>query len=126
MSRLVPSTPLDDILEKEWQSTVVSLAKQLGWWAFHTYDSRRSAHGMPDLLLVKDRVVYVELKRESRKTSRLSPEQIRVLTRLSVAGAEVYVCRPSHLDELAKVLSTKTPSARLHHELQVELGRRTP
>lgn len=121
-----PATPLEDILEADWQRTVLQLAKTLAWWAYHTHDSRRSAHGMPDLLLVKDRVVYVELKRESRKTSKLSPEQIRVLTRLSVAGAEVYVCRPSHLDELAKVLSTKSPSARLHHELQVELGRRTP
>lgn len=99
---IAPATPLDQILEKDWQRQVVQLAKQLGWTRiYHTYNSRRSAHGFPDLVLVGDRVVYLELKRE---TTNLTDEQKGWLRALRAGGAEAYVARPRDLESLALTL----------------------
>jgi SH3-like domain-containing protein len=104
---LQAATPLEDILEKDWQRQVVDLAKQLGWITYHTYNSRRSTHGFPDLVLVRERVIYLECKRENRVTSKLTDEQKVWLNRLEAAGAEVYVMRPSQLQELADILAAR-------------------
>lgn len=107
-----------DLTEKEWQAQVTQLAKQTGWrGAYHTYDSRRSSSGFPDLVLVRDRVVYLELKREKGK---LSPAQRDWIGWLLSAGAEVYVVRPRDLEALgailgsAKVLRTSPLPLALH------------
>lgn len=102
--RLQAAKPLDDILEKDWQRTVVDLAKQLGWLVYHTFNSRRSAHGFPDLCLVRDRVVYLELKREKTYPT---PDQVNWLRALIAAGAEAYIARPSDLQHLAQVLASR-------------------
>jgi hypothetical protein len=115
---------LDDILEKEWQHTVTDLAKKLGWLSYHTFNSRRSAHGFPDLVLLRDRVIFLELKRENRKTSKLTVEQQVWVRWLINAGAEVYVVRPSHLQALADVLAARAPFSPplLGEDLDAELG----
>ena len=97
---------LADILEKDWQRDVVNLAKTLGWTrVFHTFDSRRSTHGFPDLVIVRDRVVYLELKREKTK---LTDEQKGWLRALRAAHAEAYIARPRDLEALAEVLTGRT------------------
>ena len=91
--------------KKDWQSQVKELAAKLGYKrAYHTFDSRRSDSGFPDLVLVRDRVIYLELKREKGK---LSDSQIEWLTALVKARAEVYVARPRHLQLLAQVLGRR-------------------
>lgn len=105
MSRLQAAVPLDEMLEKDWQRTVVDLAKQLGWITYHTYNSRRSTHGFPDLVLVRDRVIYLELKREQ---GGLTDDQKTWMRKLRAAGAEAYVARPRDLQQLADVLATRT------------------
>lgn len=105
MTRMAAATPLLDVLEKDLQRQVVELATLLGYKrAYHTYDSRRSQTGFPDLVLVRDRVVFVELKRE---TTRATPAQQEWLTSLRDAGAEVYIVRPRNLDALAAVLGAR-------------------
>jgi len=105
MSVAVVAHPLEDVLEKDWQRQVVQLAKQLGWThVFHTFDSRRSTHGFPDLVLIRDRVLYLELKREKTK---LTDEQRDWLRALRAAGAQAYVARPRHLEALAAVLGAR-------------------
>ena len=98
------SLAIADMTEKEWQAQVVALARTLGWTIFHTYDSRRSNPGLPDLILVRDRVVFAELKRESGK---LSAAQDEWLARLRRAGAEHYVWRPRDLETVGAVLSRR-------------------
>ena len=96
---------LTEMLEKDWQSQVKELAAKLGYKrAYHTFDSRRSDSGFPDLVLVRDRVIYLELKREKGK---LSDSQIEWLTALINARAEVYIARPRHLQLLAQVLGRR-------------------
>lgn len=98
-------TALADILEKDWQRQVRELADKLGYRrAYHTFDSRRSDTGFPDLVLVsaqRGRIVYLELKREK---GRLTASQAEWIRDLAAAGAEVYVARPRNLQDLADVL----------------------
>lgn len=119
---MTAAKPLDEILEKELQSQVFDLARLLGWKrGYHTFDSRRSASGFPDIVLVRDRVVYLELKREKTKCT---PAQREWLAALRDACAEVYVIRPRNLDHLAQVLAARASSVDIDHvnyELRKEL-----
>lgn len=52
-----------DPSEKQFMAQVLQLARLCGWRAFHDFDSRRSAPGLPDLLLVRRGVLlFRELK----------------------------------------------------------------
>jgi hypothetical protein len=113
------AAPLADMTEKEWLSQVKELAQALGYKrAYHTFDSRRSSSGFPDLVLVRDRVIFLELKTERGKLSDQQKEWLRALER---AGAEAYVVRPRHLELLMAVLRSRTPThdRPWHHELRV-------
>lgn len=90
--------------EGELQRIVVQLAKLRGWITYHTYDSRRSDQGFPDLVMVRERVIYVELKQEA-KSKKVSPVQQKWIDALRAAGAEVYVWRPSDWDTIALTLA---------------------
>jgi len=103
--------------EKEWSDQLVGtagkpgLARQLGWHtAYHTLRSKGSASGFPDWVLVRERVVFLELKTETGKVSEAQAEWI---AKLFLAGAEVYVVRPRHLEEIATVLQFRGQSSEL-------------
>ena len=101
-------TALLDISEKEWAAQVYDLARTFNWRRYHTYRSERSPAGFPDEVLVRDRVIFVELKRESGKVSLAQAEWILALR---AAGAEAYVWRPSDLDEVGRVLTSREREA---------------
>lgn len=84
--------------EKQLQAAVIELAGYLKWKTYHTYDSRRSAAGFPDLVLVRDRILFVELKTAKGKLSAYQQAWIDDLDRVAVEGSEVvvYVWRPVH------------------------------
>lgn len=49
--------------EAAFQQKVEQLAGHCGWRIYHTHDSRRSAAGFPDLVMVRDvRLIFAELK----------------------------------------------------------------
>jgi hypothetical protein len=86
----VTTTPVQ-MSERQLQSAVVELAEWLGWKHYHTFDSRRSNPGFPDLTLVKDNtLLFVELK--SAK-GRLTAEQTEWLEALGFV-ATVATWRP--------------------------------
>lgn len=95
---------LRDLTERDWASQVADLARQLGWWRYHTYRSDRSQPGFPDETLIRDRVVFLELKTE---TGKVSPAQHDCLSRLIRAEAEAYIVRPRDLEPLASLLSLR-------------------
>ena len=99
------AVPLTDLTEKEWQAQVVQLARMFGWKHFHPYDSRRSAHGYPDLTLVRDRVVFLELKAERGKPTAAQKEWLRAMLD---AGCEAYIARPADAHLVATILSRRT------------------
>ena len=90
------------LTEKAWQSQVLDLAKLFGWRYYHTFDSRRSVAGFPDLALFRPgRFLLVELKAEKGK---LSPSQENMIADLRAARVEVHVFRPSDFDAAVEVL----------------------
>lgn len=62
--------------EKDLQAKIVKLADLLGYWVYHTLDSKGSTAGFPDLVLVHrttGRLIFAECKTE---TGTLSGPQI--------------------------------------------------
>ena len=105
MSTLKARDPMLEMTEKQWQSQVVQLAKQWGWRVFHPYLSIKSAPGFPDLHLsheARRQVIYAELKREKGK---LTERQGEYLDHLRACGQQVFVWRPSDLDEVIEILT---------------------
>jgi len=84
--------------EREFQAIVVEVAQLHGYeLAYHTHDSRRSAPGFPDLVLVssrRGRVLFRELKTDK---GRVSPDQRTWIDGLTAAGMDAGVWRPSDL-----------------------------
>lgn len=87
--------------EDEFQTEFVALFKRQGWKGYHPFDSRKSVAGYPDWTLVRDRVVWIELKTEEGVAS---ADQLNWIDDLKKAGAEVYLFRPSDWQEIAEVL----------------------
>jgi hypothetical protein len=88
--------------EKAYQWRVVEMAVRLDWKHYHTHDSRRSPGGFPDLVLVRDRVVFAEIKAEKGS---LSVMQMIWQDILKHAGQECYVWRPSDWETVCEVLA---------------------
>jgi hypothetical protein len=88
--------------EKQFLAVVVEAARLLGWRVYHTYDSRRSAAGFPDLVAVRGpRLVVAELKTAAGKTSADQNEWLAALA--AVPGVEVYEWRPDDWNAVAAV-----------------------
>ena len=89
---MAPKTTADLALtEKQFQGQVLDLARLFGWRAYHTFDSRRSAAGFPDLVMVRDgRLIFAELKATA---GRISADQFAWMQALQ--EAEEYA-NPSH------------------------------
>jgi hypothetical protein len=94
--------------EAQFQQQIIDMAKALGWLVYHTHDSRRSEPGFPDLVLVRDRIVYLELKTE---TGRMSLEQQQWVAALSAAGGTALVVRPSDMDAIERALRRRVEEA---------------
>lgn len=90
--------------EKQWMSQVIELAKLTGWATYHPFLSIHSERGFPDLTLVRERLIFVELKAEKGK---LSSDQTKWIERLKAAKQEVYCWKPSQWDEAVMVLSKR-------------------
>ncbi len=97
--------PLADVLEDAWDAQLFrgpkALANMLGWCSYHTLRSRGSKSGYPDRTCVRERIIFAELKREKTKPT---PDQVAWLDRLAAAGGEVYLWRPSDLEEVGQIL----------------------
>lgn len=88
--------------EGEFQEAIEKIAKEKGWQWYHTRDSRKSRRGWPDLVLWRDRIVYMELKDEDGVAS---ADQLTTIEQLKAAGGEVYLFRPSDWLEIVRVLA---------------------
>ena len=89
--------------EAEFLASVTDVANLGQWFIYHTYDSRRSQAGFPDLVLAKNgRVIFAELK---TKKGRVRPDQQMWLDELEKhRGIEVYLWRPADMDFIVKTL----------------------
>ena len=101
---VLPAPPPLDISEAHWQRLVTDLATVCAWQWYHTHDSRRSPAGLPDLILVRERVLWVELKRER---GRLRPEQREWGLALMRARQDWRCWKPSDWDEVVATLTAE-------------------
>jgi hypothetical protein len=98
-------TPTEQILmslsEDAWTSWVLDAASLRGWRFWHDRDSRLNARGFPDLLLLRDRSVWAELKSE---TGLVRPGQVEFAADLTRAGQPWHLWRPRHKATVLEVL----------------------
>lgn len=93
------------VSEKAFQAQVVDLMRLSGFrLVYHTYDSRRSASGFPDLVAVRrPRIIFAELKVASNQPT---PAQLDWLDELHQCdAAESYVWWPEDLDDIRRILA---------------------
>ena len=86
--------PVNLVSERDFQASIVDLARLCGWRVVHFHDSRREvggemvgdsdAKGWPDLTLIRDRILYREVKTEK---GRVTKSQDRMLVSLLAAQA---------------------------------------
>lgn len=101
--------------EAQFQRQVLELARFTGWRSAHFRTSRGNrgnyltavagdGAGFPDLVLIRDRVIFRELKTDSGK---LSPEQIAWGEALIAAGADFAVWRPADWRNIEVTLTSR-------------------
>lgn len=97
--------------EAQFQKAVIDLARHTGWLVAHFRPARTEegwrtpvsadGAGFVDLVLVRDRVLYRELKSEK---GRVRPDQQHWHDALAAAGADIAVWRPSDWSAIASTL----------------------
>lgn len=99
----------DTVTEQGLQDALVKHAELGGWKHYHTFDSRRSDPGFPDLTLVRgEDLVFLELKTAIGK---VRPEQVEWLNALlAVRRVSAFVVRPADLDTWIFTLTGQKPS----------------
>jgi hypothetical protein len=79
---------------------VVEIFQWHGWVIYHSYSSRRSAPGFPDLVAIRKAdgdILVAELKTQ---TGIVSDDQRFWLGLFSAAGVDAFVWRPGDIDEV--------------------------
>lgn len=99
--------------ESKFQSELLTHFQAHGWLTYHTYDSRKSAAGFPDIVAVhpgRRLALFVELKRQHRSPVR--PEQQVWLDALDqVAIVRVDLWRPSDWDRAMELIEGRASVA---------------
>jgi hypothetical protein len=91
------------VSEKQFMQAIIDLAKFNQWLVYHTFDSRRSAYGFPDLVLVKPpRVIFAEVKSEKGKLTPYQELWLEILGQCP--GIETYVWRPKNREKIEWIL----------------------
>lgn len=101
--------------EAAFQAQVLHLAALLGWHRAHFRPAMNArgqwrtavagdGKGFPDLVLVRDRVIFAELKTDRGRTT---PEQHAWADHLRAAGAEYYLWRPRNWEHLQETLTRR-------------------
>lgn len=94
---------LAHVSESEFQQAIVDAAHASGWLVYHTYDSRRSEPGFPDLVLIRGaELLVVEVKRETGKTTPAQEQWLEAFGAVHRVTAKVI--RPSGWDDLVRFL----------------------
>ena len=102
----------ESISEKDFMAGIIADAERLGWLTFHTYDSRRSNEGFPDLFMLhptKMRIVILETKAMKTKTTAKQKAWIKALQAFAiVVGPKFFyaaIVRPSDQALIDSLLS---------------------
>lgn len=85
---------------------ILTTAREKGWLAYHTHDSRGSAAGFPDIVMVRPpRVVFAECKTDDTARSKTTEAQDTWLAALGACPAvERYLWRYKDWQQILEVL----------------------
>lgn len=98
------------ISEGEFQQTIIELAEWHGWDVYHVANVKkhlrsRTSVGFPDLVLLRETVVFAEIKREGKHPTE---SQKKWIERFKAAGFCAAVWRPSDWPDVMRFLSCKS------------------
>jgi hypothetical protein len=100
-----------ELTEEQWQQRVTTFATLNGWRSYHTYDSRRSDPGFPNLVMIRDGVLIVaELKTDKGKVTKAQMEWLALFASVGLrTNAEVgaYIWRPRDWTTIQNVLKRR-------------------
>ena len=97
----------DALPEAALLAKVRRCAREQGYLTYHTYSSRKSEEGYPDLTLVRPgRLIFAELKSTRGKVTREQHLWLDMLQR-SVPQVEVEIWRPSDYEKIVQTLTRR-------------------
>lgn len=92
------------VSEKAFMQQVIDLATLRGWLVYHTYDSRRSSPGFPDLVLVRhNTLLFAELKTEKGKPTGAQKQWLEALRNVETISPNLW--KPSDWQEIERILN---------------------
>jgi hypothetical protein len=94
-------------------AAVRRLAKDAGYMVYHTWSSKRSPEGFPDLVLAKGltptcpqgKLVFAELKTETGQVTKAQQAWINTLQ--AIEGVECHIWRPADFPDIVEILLRK-------------------
>ena len=97
----VGEAPVHALGEREFQDQLIEAVGLMGGLAYHTYDSRRSPKGYPDLTIVtRDRrLIFAELKVEKRK-----PDHAQRMWLRALPDHQAYLWRDTDWDDAVRII----------------------
>jgi hypothetical protein len=96
------------VREADFLRAVTDLATLAHWLVYHTYDSRRSQAGFPDLVLVRgEKLIFAELKTNRGRVRPSQWEWLNALTDIAQGQSRVsiYLWRPRDWDSIVGILT---------------------
>jgi hypothetical protein len=103
----MPTDP-HKLSEKEFQQQVIDLARLAGCLVYHTFDSRKSEPGFPDLVIVSSdmaRPIFAEIKTEKGKLTMRQELWKAVLEQ--IPGVDYRLWRPSSWPEIEALFARR-------------------
>lgn len=89
--------------EKLFMGQVTRYAKLMGWRVHHTFDSRRSEPGLPDLICIRrPRIVFLEIK--GARTP-VTDDQKATIEELQACGLTALIVRPKDWKTVERLLA---------------------
>ena len=99
------TNPAEMVTERDFQAQVEAILRARGWRYYHTWSSRHSAAGFPDLVCVRgSRLVFAELKREDQEPTDDQVAWLDAIRGLGLDQVEDYVFFPSGLRMIEELL----------------------
>ena len=95
--------------EASFQAQIIRLAELCKWRVYHVSNVKghlrnRTSVGFPDLVLVRDRVIFAEIKAEKGRMTKAQKDWNEAL---HIAGAETYIWRPRDWEDITQILQKK-------------------
>jgi hypothetical protein len=111
LARYLRQGPDGAMTERALQSAVVRLLKQHGYMTYHTFDSRRSPSGYPDIFACHQDPGHLALALELKTaTGHVTlPQQAWLDALAQCTGVHAAVVRPADLAALVALLRERTP-----------------